>query len=471
MTPSIRTFLLINLLLSVTLITSLAIIGNLFLAHQDIQSQLDIQLIRSSMQLKALVINMHSSDQKRRVEKNIIESFSPSVHIPSNSSPSIKQAVKQIKSQTVFQVWDKDDKLMLHSTNGPRHPLSKGKTGFSTVWLHGTAWRVYTNRIPQIHTTLMLGEQSNFREHLENQLTQDSIFIMLITYPFLGLLIWIIVGRGLDPLQRIARAMHERAARNLQPVKLESVPSEIKPLVDELNHLFKRLTEAFEREKRFAGDAAHELRTPLAGLKTQVQVALKALNDEERERALSKVVLAVNRSTHVIQQLLTLSRMMPDASINKPEHVNLNDKALETVSILMQEARNKEISLSLKTKPKPAYIFANETSIGILLRNLIDNAIRYTPEGGTVDVVVSETKTEVVLDVIDSGPGIPPEMRHRVFERFFRVIGNKASGSGLGLGIVQQITKLHNAKIHLLTPDSGQGLKFQIRFKRDKRAG
>src|SRR3989338_4874477 len=356
MSPSIRTFLLINLLLSVTLITSLAIIGNLFLAHRDIQSQLDLELIRSSTQLGSLINNAPSLNADK-VKQAILTSFQAPIRpIANSTNPALQQALREMDRQTLFQIWDANNHLILRSNNAPVEILANNAPGFSTRWIEEESWRIYTSKDPSGRFILVLGEQSSFREHLENQLTQDSIFIMLITYPFLGVLIWLIVGRGLDPLRKIADSLHKRIPFNLQPLQVEAVPSEIDPLMNELNNLFTRLQETFEREKRFAGDAAHELRTPLAALKTQVQVALYAQTEEERRASLKKIIEGVDRSTHVVQQLLTLSRMMPDAGINEPEKIDLNVKAAELISILAQEALNKDITLELVAAPLPAYI-------------------------------------------------------------------------------------------------------------------
>lgn len=463
MTPSIRTFLLINLLLSVTLITSLAIIGNLFLAHRDIQTQLDLQLIRTTLQIEALFSDGIQGRQLELVQKNIQTSMDPKSVLKSGS-PTLRAALKDYHERTGFQIWNSKGKLVLHSQSTPTIPLSDGKPGLTTLWLDGQAWRVFTAYNQANGLTILVGERSDFRQKLENQLTQDSILIMLITYPFLGFLIWIIVGRGLDTLKRVAREVSHRAPAYLEPVDLESVPSEIEPLVCELNSLFNRLQEAFEREKRFAADAAHELRTPLAALRTQTQVALQADTQNKQSDALKKVLKGVDRATHVVQQLLTLSRMLPQSKINDQAELDLTKQAAEVAAQLAPSAIAKHIDLELKAPENPVLILGNATSIGILIRNLVDNAIRYTPEHGAVTIEVRHDKNKVLLNVIDTGPGIPKQLRERVFERFFRVIGNKATGSGLGLGIVQQISRLHHAEIQLLTPASGKGLEFRIVF-------
>lgn len=463
MRPSIRTFLLINLLLSVTLITSLAIILNLYLAHKDIQTQLDAQLIRSAVRMQAFFSG--TTVEKHRyetIQKTLNTQLAPIGAGVDTSKDT--EAQKEARYNLTFQIWNANGQLVLRSPGAPKIPLSTGKTGLSTLWLEGTSWRVNTVYNPRNGQTIMVSEKSNYREQLENQLTKDTILIMLIAYPFLGFLIWIIVGRGLSSLKRVADAVKRRAPTFLKPVSLESVPSEIEPLIVELNSLFERLAEAFVRNKRFTADAAHELKTPLAALSTQTQVALRAETKEARNQALMKVLASVNRSTHMVQQLLTLSRMDPEAHVNEPTKIILAKQAAEVAMRLAPQAIAKNIELELLAPNSTASILGNEASIDILIRNLLDNAIRYTQENGFVNIDIQETENTVQLLVTDNGPGIPDDLKNRVFERFYRVIGNRSTGSGLGLGIVQQIAKLHRATVEIETPDNGEGVTFKVTF-------
>lgn len=472
MRHSIRTFLLINLLLSVTLIISLAIIGNLFLAHKDIQVQLDAQLINTTLHLKSFFSDF---DEDKRDLAAIQRSLYTPLNVTLHNYPNILHprselqaieaiAVKQTENTLEFQIWNKDGKLILHSPKAPKIPLSNGKDGLSNLWLENNAWRVNTLFDPNNQLTYMVAERTDYRQTLENKLTKDSIFIMLITYPFLGLLIWVIIGKGLDTLKRVASEVSHRAPSYLKPVDLTAVPPEIVPLVKELNSLFNRLQDAFDREKRFTADAAHELRTPLAALNTFTQIAIRAETPEERKDALLKILAGVNRSTHVVQQLLTLNRMTPEALKTKATHFNLAREAADIAAELAPEAIAKKIELELICEVDEPLMTGHPTAIGILLRNLIDNAIRYSPEKSTVTIKIERHDDRLVLRVIDNGPGIPDELKERVFERFFRILGNKATGSGLGLGIVLQIAKIHHADIKLEKPESGQGLDFQICF-------
>jgi two-component system sensor histidine kinase QseC len=244
------------------------------------------------------------------------------------------------------------------------------------------------------------------------------------------------------------------------------LPIEIKPLVMELNQLFMRLKLAFERNKRFAADAAHELRTPLAALKTHAQVALKSENNHERQHALLKVVQGVDRSSHVVAQLLTLSRVSQEEDLNDVHAIDLHKIAAEVIAHLAPLALEKNIDLELTSSSNHPIIQGNDTAIGILIRNIVDNAIRYTPEKGSIKIAISESENKLIFTVIDTGTGIPDELRNRVFERFYRGVAETSTGSGLGLAIVHQIAELHHATIHLSTPSNGIGLQFTVYFSK-----
>ncbi len=461
MTPSIRTFLLINLLLSITLITSLAIIGNLFLEHKDLQKHLNAQLTIGALTIQAFV----SDDIHKRDISMIQHEINK---LPQIAGAYYENDHKKLFSPTYeliqFQIWDRRGNLLLCSSTAPKQSLSSGKPGFSIKWIDGQLWHVFTTINQNTGLTVDVAERSDFREELEGRVTQDSIFIMLLTYPFLGLLIWIIVGRGLDSIKQVTREIRQRVPSYLEPVDLEAVPTEIKPLIDELNKLFKRLREAFEREKRFAADAAHELRTPLAALRVQTQVAMNASSKVEMRIALNKVLEGVDRSSHVVHQLLTLSRMVPQAIIKDFQEVNIVKQAKEVIADLAPVALEKNTDLELIAADTHSIILGYPTAISILIRNLVDNAIRYTPQGSLIKVVIYSKETQVYLKVIDNGLGIPEELLGRVFERFFRALGNKTTGSGLGLGIVQQIVEIHDAQILLSAPEIGSGLEVTVIF-------
>nr|WP_238551376.1 ATP-binding protein [Legionella oakridgensis] len=364
-----------------------------------------------------------------------------------------------------FQVWTDGGKLLLHSSSAPKLPLTEDTDGFNDKVLDQQKWRVFTTYNDKAGVRTVLGERYDTRNELGQRIAQDDLYIMLLTFPLSGLLIWIIIGRGLDSLDRVAQEVANRAPNHLEPVSIKEVPEEIKPVIDELNKLFYRLKQGFEREKRFAADAAHELRTPLAALKTQAQVALNTNNIDEKNIALQKLIASVNRSTHIVQQLLTMSKLVPEAeTINDLDEVNMAKVARDVLAMLAPTAVEKQIELELEHDEQMPNFIGNPTAISILIRNLVDNAIRYSRECGQVIVRVYQEQNEAVLEVRDNGPGIPAELQSRVFERFFRVLGNKSTGSGLGLAIVQQICALHNGRVTLESPKEGTGLIVKVYF-------
>lgn len=461
---SIRKFLLVNLLLAITITTTLTAIGNYYLDQKDIQEHLDTLMAISTLSSQALLGDDIHDRPLRKIQGSLnkipekIERYFQEQFISSKTSATF---IKKFN----FQVWSDNGELLLHSPSTPKTPLIGEEDGFSDKTVDNQNWRVFTAYNPSAGVRTVVAERYNTRNELGHRIAQDDLYIMLLTFPLSGLLIWIIIGKGLDSLDTVAQEVANRAPSHLQPVDLEGVPDEIKPVIDELNKLFIRLQQAFDREKRFAADAAHELRTPLAALKAHAQVALKTEDPIERKFALKKLITGVDRSTHIVQQLLTMSRLVPEAShINDLDKLDIGKVACDIIATLAPQAIEKQIEIELIETKNPVTMQGNYTAISILIRNLVDNAIRYTPPKGKVTVKVMEKKNEIILSVEDNGPGIPSELRARVFERFYRVLGNKSPGSGLGLAIVQQIASLHNGVVKLATPDSGQGLLITVTF-------
>lgn len=461
---SIRKFLLVNLLLAITITTTLTAIGNYYLDQKDIQEHLDTLMAITTMSSQALLGNEINKRPLHKIQENLdeipkkIETYFQYRFLDSGTPLSYINKFN-------FQVWSDSGKLLLHSPHAPPIPLSSEKDGFSDQKIDGQDWRVFSSYNPKAGIRTVVAERYHTRNELGHRIAQDDLYIMLLTFPLSGLLIWIIIGKGLDSLDAVAQEVANRAPSQLDPLDLTGVPEEIRPVIDELNKLFNRLQQAFEREKRFAADAAHELKTPLAALKAHAQVAVRTHNSHEREIALQNLIAGVDRSTHIVQQLLTMSRLVPEATtINDSNEVNLAKIACEVIAILAPSAIEKQIDIAFDCEKSSVFIRGNSTALGILIRNLVDNAIRYTPENGTVTVKILENKNTVILSVIDNGQGIPNELRERVFERFFRVLGNKSPGSGLGLAIVSQIAALHHASVQLNTPANGKGLQFDILF-------
>jgi len=460
---SIRKFLLINLLLTITASSAISIIGNFYLDRQDIQHHLDQNLSQTALTYQAFISNDLSYEKLFETQKKITNVTQELAKLNHYESPFIGKKLENFQ----FQIWDKRNNLILRTKNAPRVPLYNAPDGFSDRSINGKDWRIFSNYNDNTGIRVVMAEEFSNRAELGHQLAQDQIYIMLLVYPILGLLIWLVIGYGLKSLTRVTDEVAHREPTYLEPVEAEDVPIEIKPLIHELNKLLIRIKDGLEREKRFSGDAAHELRTPLAALKAQAQVALQTTDEIERRAALQKVLKGVDRSSHVVQQLLTLSRLVPDAeSIQDKVKFDLGKIAAEIIADLAGIAMDKNIEIELDETEPPYNVLANPIALGILIRNLVDNAIRYTPENGSVTVSLEKTEKHIILNVADTGPGIPKKQRKRVFERFFRGLGTKQEGSGLGLAIVAQIAHLHNAKIQLDEPASGTGLLIRVKFQR-----
>lgn len=461
---SIRNFLLINLLLAILLTTTLTAIGNYYLDEKDIHEHLDALMAISTLSYQSLLTDTLHAPHLDEIQSSL-EMIPYQIDTYYQQPFSKMLAPKNYLSKFNFQVWSKDNKLVLRTPTAPSSSLLGETNGFSDKVVDNKTWRVFTTTHPQTGVRIASAERYDSRNELGHRIAQDDLYIMLLTFPLSGLLIWVIIGRGLASLDRVAQEVANREPTHLEPVNLDEVPQEIKPVIDELNKLFSRLKEGFEREKRFAGDAAHELRTPLAALKAQAQVALNSHDLQAKNAALEKLIMSVNRTAHIVQQLLTMSRLVPEtATINDVRDVDIVRLTRDVLAMIAPHAVKKHIELEFDYTHSNLHFSANPTALSILIRNLVDNAIRYSYEHGKVSVNIYIKNKELVLDVRDTGPGIPAEIQNRVFERFFRVIGNNTHGSGLGLAIVKQITDLHGGRIELHSQEHGTGLIIQVYF-------
>jgi two-component system sensor histidine kinase QseC len=260
----------------------------------------------------------------------------------------------------------------------------------------------------------------------------------------------------------LARSIARREPGHLQRVDTTDTPREIEPLVTALNQLFERVEGSMEHERRFTADAAHELRTPLAALKIQAQVALQSRDEAQRTHALEQVIHGVGRASRLVEQLLTLARIDHQTARGTFVEIALSPLAEETLATLEPLASARAITLQLQSETH-TQIKGQADAIAVMLRNLTDNAIRYTPSGGTVELTIEGGDKGVQLSVADSGPGITEEERAKIFNRFYRLAGQNIEGSGLGLSIVQRIAELHRATITLQRSHLG-GLEVRITF-------
>ncbi|MGB9149368.1 MAG: sensor histidine kinase N-terminal domain-containing protein [Burkholderiales bacterium] len=327
----------------------------------------------------------------------------------------------------------------------------------------GPEWKEASNGL-LIH----VAETFNKRQALTRKILGTMMIPQLLLIALAGGGLWFGLNRGIFPLKNLQRTLSQRSASDLSPVELrEDIPEEVVPLITAFNGILLRMRGVLAAQKRFVADAAHQLRTPLAGLKTQAELALRLNDPSSIRRALQQILQSAERGSSLTNQLLTLARHEPgDSPERATTAVNINEIVKHTTLTLVNDALRKNIDLGFEPSAEPAWVVGDELGLIDMLTNLLDNAIRYTHAGGRVTARVNLTDNAVLVSVEDNGPGILPADRERVFERFYRVLGNNETGSGLGLAIVREIARLHQADIVLDDAPGGRGALFSIRFAR-----
>ncbi len=390
-----------------------------------------------------------------------IESTSP--YSPEQQTLKEKIYAHHFEKKIAFQIW-KNEKLLLRSLTAPEQRMSD-TPGYSDKDFGGHHWRVFLLTGAISHRQIYTAERYDVRDELIRDTTLDVVLPLTFALPLSLLTIWLTIGRSLLPVIRIADNVSKLSPQHLEPVNINyPVPREISPLLNALNALFAKLKTAFERERRFTSDAAHELQTPLASIKTQAQVALRSDDPEAKRHAILKIEEGINRTSHLVQQLLTLARYDPGTIMRQYENVKLDFLAAETIAELVPAAYAKQIDIGLHA-PARIMLQGNPAGLKIMLRNLIDNAIRYTPESGKVNVSIIQDNATAILQVCNTGPGIPVASRERVFERFYRGENSQhITGSGLGLSIIKQIATMHHATIKLFDHENSGEFCIRVEF-------
>lgn len=365
--------------------------------------------------------------------------------------------------RVAFQVWEGGRILRLHSANAPEQPLSDSTQGFSDKVIDGHHWRVFSTWDDSGKNLIHVAEHAEARGELARDIAGNLLKPLWFSLPLLALLLWIGVSRGLRPLIKLTAEVAQREPDNLVPLNAGTAPREVVPLIERLNKLFVRIEASMQKERRFTADAAHELRTPVAAIKAQAQVARAASSDAERTHALDNAILGCDRAAHLIDQLLTLARI-DTLGDEVTEPCRLKAIAAEVIASIAPTALGQEVRLEL-AEGDEAVVRGNPVLLRILMRNLIDNAVRHTRPGTSVRIEVTHGEGKVCLSVTDNGPGIPESELEKVAERFYRPLGTSASGSGLGLSIVKRIAEVHAASLQLSPPKGSRGLSVTVIFK------
>lgn len=288
------------------------------------------------------------------------------------------------------------------------------------------------------------------RSQLAGEIIRGVIIPQFVVLPIAVVLVWFGLTRGLAPLADLQARIRARPPDDLSPIDARGAPEEIAPLVSAFNELLARLSQNLEMQQRFLADAAHQMRTPLAGLRTQAELALREKDPQELKRTLRHIAAATERSTHLINQLLTLARAEYQASDpSAAEVVDLVPLTRAVVRDFVSDAIQRGLDLGFEGDGRPLQIVAVPMLVRELLKNLIDNALRYTPSGGTVTVRLARRGEAAFIEVEDTGPGIPEAERPRIFDRFYRILGTNVDGSGLGLAIVREIAQQHGALVRI----------------------
>jgi two-component system OmpR family sensor kinase len=361
----------------------------------------------------------------------------------------------------VIQIWGPDGSQLFQS-NRMALP-ARAVLGFSDVTQNGTRYRVYSVQTPA--QTIQIAQDMDGRESRARALAARAMLPMALIAPLLMLILWWVIRRSLAPLERTRQQVAVRAVNDLSPLSDHELPDEVRPLVQEINLLFGRLDTAFDAQKAFVANAAHELRSPLTALKLQAQALVRTGDETSRTLAAGRLNQGIERAIRLMNQLLVLARQESDGTTGTPmQRLNLHDLVQQAVADVLPLAQERPVDLGV-VPSAPASVLGDADALLILLRNLLENAIKYTPPSGQIDVSVQHRGNGVCLTVEDSGPGIAPADRAHVFDRFFRTTQANASGSGLGLAIAQAIAERHHAGLALGRSERLGGLQVELLFE------
>jgi two-component system, OmpR family, sensor kinase len=369
-------------------------------------------------------------------------------------------ALKYDGDDSILQIWDKSGKLIYRS-----HPdivLPPFPTpGYSVVPWHGNEWKLFVRQTDE--NLIQVAQSLDGRRNIALDHALRSAVPLLIFLLIMGLLIHWSVGTGLQSLTRLSQELAKRTPDKLERLASLDQPLEIRPLTQAIDTLLQRLGVALESQKKFIADASHELRTPLATLQIQTQLVEQSLGSGREAGALADLKAGVKRTSHLVEQLLMASRLEFGGVHDLHVPLHLHEIVRQVTIDFIPYANSRKINLGVE-QLDAGMIMGSEHQIPILVRNLIDNAIRYTPGGGQVDVAIRVRDKKIILEIEDSGPGIPEEERQRVFDRFYRCLVPQAAGSGLGLAIVKQVSERHQAEVYLERACHLPGLKASVRF-------
>jgi two-component system, OmpR family, sensor histidine kinase QseC len=423
----------------------LAAVGWIYLQTRgEIEHVLDARLQEAARMVSSLVVNSQVAQSRGTIA------------LPLQQEPISYQR------QLACQLWSFDGRLLGRSSGAPEVHMSDLSSGFSDSIVGGEVWRVYAVEDAAKGIRVLVGDRLGLRERLVAHLIEGLLIPALLIVPLLGLLIWTSIGQGLRPLSVLADCLRSRDADDTSAIDAGASPAEIRPVVDALNGLFVKLATARKHERDVTAFAAHELRTPLAGLKTQAQVALAATDPTTKEAALRQILVAVDRTTRLVLQLLALAKLDAGLDIEHEEEVNILALLEEIADAAKSTQGNRRVDLDPRLGN--VIIPANRELATLALRNLHENALIYTPSNGTLRWGFGDGGATIFVQ--DEGPGIPKDELPFVMDRFFRGRHKSLLGSGLGLAIVELALIRIGATWRLRNRSDGHGLLAEISFRK-----
>lgn len=362
-----------------------------------------------------------------------------------------------------YQLW-RNGELVFRSANAPQAPMTKS-IGFSFgTDEDGKAWRTYSIRDSSETLLAMVSERQDDRNELVRGIVVLATDPVVLGMPLFILLVWVTVWRGLGPLTDLSRAIARRDANSLAPLDDQNCPHELQPMVKALNNLIAQMKLSLDAERRFNSNAAHELNTPLAAIQAHLFVARHAREEADLNNALGQAQIATARGIRLVHQMLALARLGPHRMQKNFAPLDLTETAQNVCAELVPLAMRRNQTLEINAPSDPVVIQGQPDLVHQLIGNLVDNAMRYSPDGGRILVELSQQGACSRINVIDNGPGIPAEKREQVFDRFIRLADESVSGTGLGLAICRKIVELHHAEISLDAGPEGRGLQVQVDF-------
>lgn len=467
---SIRLFLLVVISVTVVAVFTLAATISYTKAGYEADELFDAELAQTARILRATL----SLPQEDGFDEPALSTREISTHDWSQGVDDDEEEQERTRlghsyeRKIMFQV-ARQGRVLMRSDNAPFTDTQGLQEGFQQPVINGDNWHIFTLIDGEFWYTV--GERGDIRDEVARKIAISNLGPSLVALPILVLLLAATLRKGLQPLNDLDERIQERSKDNLDPILLQDPPREILPIVESLNALLSRLRRSLDTERRFSATASHEMRTPLAVLKVNVQNALKAASDQERCEILQDIDAGVDRASRLINQLLTLSRLEQDATGFDVQALDIMPVLREEIAALYPLALQRQQSIELTESVDSVTIETIPQVFPLIVRNLVDNAIKYSPEGGVVRVSLQQQQDALELCVEDSGPGVPESEREKIFERFYRMPNATVAGSGLGLAIVRRIAELLNATIEADRSDTLGGLSVRVRFALSSGAG